>query len=116
MAHGDTTLLEEHADTGEGGVDPRLVSAIRSFAEAHGGATAVVEYVGRRGARIVLVGGDGAWGDQFAPGTDVARRACAEAGVQVENGWERELIATMRPNPDRWRDMGRRRLARWARR
>ena len=65
---------------------------IAVFAYQHGGAKAVIEYVGRRGARIVLVGEDGAWGDQFAPGTDVARQACESAGVVVENGWERELI------------------------
>jgi hypothetical protein len=62
----------------------------------HGGAKAVIEYVGKRGARIVLVGEDGTWADQFAEGTDIARRACAMAGVQVENGWERELMEQMR--------------------
>src|SRR5262245_2200509 len=38
-----------------------LVAGIRSFAAGHGGATAVIEYVGKRGARIVLVGEDGSW-------------------------------------------------------
>jgi hypothetical protein len=60
----------------------------------------------------VLVGNDGAWGDQFAPGTDVARQACATAGVPVENTWERELISQMRPSNDLWRSMARRTLAR----
>jgi len=89
-----------------------LIDGIKSFAGDHGGAKAVIEYVGRRGARIVLVGEDGAWGDQFAPGTDVARRACAEAGVVVENEWERELIEQMRPSNDLWRSMSRRSLSR----
>jgi hypothetical protein len=89
-----------------------LVAGIKSFAVMHGGATAVVEYVGRRGARIVLVGADGAWGDQFAEGTDVARRACETAGVEVENEWERELMEQMRPSNDLWRSMARRSLAR----
>lgn len=111
MADGDTTLLAEHPDAGtvpSGG----LVAGLKAFAEAHDGATAVIEYVGRRGARIVLVGDDGVWGDQFASGTDVARAACAAAGVPVENSWERELIAQMRPNNHLWRSMGRRSLAR----
>jgi hypothetical protein len=115
MADGDTTLLAEHAEAGPA-PSAGLIAAVSSFATAHGGAEAVVEYVGRRGARIVLVGHDGTWGDQFASGTDVARRACAAAGVPVDNGWERELIETMRPDHQRWRQMGRRRLARWARR
>ena len=89
-----------------------LVSGIKSFAADHGGAKAVIEYVGRRGARIVLVGEDGAWADQFAAGTDVARSACQSAGVEVENEWERELIEQMRPSNDLWRSMGRRHLSR----
>lgn len=80
-------------------VDPRqlptdsagLVDGLKSFAAEHHGATAAIEYVGRRGARIVLVGQDGAWAEQLAPATDVAREACREAGVSVENGWESEL-------------------------
>ena len=91
---------------------PGLVSGIKSFAAGHGGATAVIEYVGRRGARIVLVGQDGAWGDQFADSTDIARSACVSAGVEVENEWERELMEQMRPSNDLWRAMSRRAMAR----
>lgn len=111
MAHGDTTLLAELPDAGAAA--PRsLVANLTAFAAAHDGAKAVIEYVGRRGARIVLIGDDGAWGDQLAPGTDVARQACAAAGVPVENSWERELISQMRPTNDLWRSMARRTLAR----
>ncbi len=85
-----------------------LVAGLKTFARGHGGATAVIEYVGRRGARIVLVGQDGAWGDHFADSTDSARAACARAGVTVENAWERELVEQMRPSNDLWRSMGRR--------
>ncbi|WP_432836811.1 hypothetical protein [Dactylosporangium sp. CA-092794] len=89
-----------------------LIAGLKSFAEDHGGAKAVIEYVGRRGARIVLVGEDGVWGDQFAEGTDIARSACAQAGVTIENAWERELLEQMRPSNDLWRSMGRRTLSR----
>lgn len=85
-----------------------LVAGLRSFAAGHGGATAVIEYVGRRGARIVLVGQDGTWGDQFADSTATARAACVTAGVDIENEWERELVEQMRPSNDLWRSMGRR--------
>ncbi|HEY6593747.1 MAG TPA: hypothetical protein VI011_06515 [Asanoa sp.] len=110
MADGsDTTLATDKA-----GTEPPagLVTGIRSFAAEHGGAKAVVEYVGKRGARIVLVGEDGAWADQFAGGTDVARRACVKAGVTVENEWERQLMDQMRPSNDLWRSMARRNLSR----
>ena len=89
-----------------------VVSGIKSFAAGHGGAKAVIEYVGRRGARIVLVGEDGTWEDQFVGNTDIARRACESAGVEVQNEWERELIDQMRPSNDLWRSMSRRQLAR----
>ncbi len=108
MADGsDTTLTTGPIPSAEG-----LVAGIKAFASVHGGAKAVIEYVGRRGARIVLVGEDGTWSDQFAEGTDVARRACESAGVEVENEWERELIELMRPSNDLWRSMSRRSLAR----
>lgn len=105
-----TTLVTERST--EPQVPSGVVAGIRSFADGHGGAKAVIEYVGRRGARIVLVGSDGVWADQFAPSTDVARQACRAAGVEVENSWERELMERMRPSSDLRRSMARRRLAR----
>lgn len=111
MADGsDTTLTADQtvAEQASNG----LVAGIKSFAAEHGGAKAVIEYVGKRGARIVLVGEDGAWADQFADDTDVARQACATAGVTVENAWERELMDQMRPSNDLWRSMARRTMAR----
>lgn len=108
MADGsDTPPTAGSAPTGN-----TLVAGIKSFAAGHGGAKAVIEYVGKRGARIVLVGSDGEWTDQFADGTDTARRACATAGVEVENEWERELLEQMRPSNDLWRSMARRSMAR----
>ena len=112
MADGsDTTLSDEWTAVAEP-PSGELIAGLRSFAAGHGGARAVIEYVGRRGARIVLVGRDGEWGDEFAPGTDVARMACETAGVEVENEWERELMDLMRPNKDLWRSMSRRTFAR----
>ncbi len=108
MAEGSDTTLP----TGRTSAGNTLVSGIRSFAAGHGGAKAVIEYVGKRGARIVLVGEDGEWTDQFADGTDTARKACANAGVEVENEWERELMEQMRPSNDLWRSMGHRSMSR----
>jgi hypothetical protein len=89
-----------------------LIASMKTFASVHGGARAVVEYVGRRGARIVLVGEDGEWADYTAASTDKAREACVAAGLKVDNEWERELIEQMRPSNDLWRSMSRRILAR----
>ena len=111
MADGSDTTLTVSPAIPAGSLSG-LVAGIKSFATGHGGATAVIEYVGKRGARIVLVGQDGAWSDQFAEATDVARFACEQAGVTVENEWERELMEQIRPSNDLWRSMGRRTLAR----
>ena len=94
------------------GSDTTLTAGIKSFASGHGGAKAVIEYVGKRGARIVLVGQDGEWSDQFADSTSAAREACEDAGVEVDNEWERELLDQMRPSNDLWRSMSRRSMAR----
>ncbi|HCT76980.1 MAG TPA: hypothetical protein DGG94_04195 [Micromonosporaceae bacterium] len=106
MADGsDTTVTLDHPNGS-------LIDGLREFAGAHGGAKAVIEYVGRRGARIVLVGNDGEWGDQFADSTKEARQACERAGVTVENEWERELMELMRPTNDLWRSMSKRTMSR----
>jgi hypothetical protein len=86
-----------------------LVNGLRAFAAGHGGATAVIEYVGRKGARIVLTGGDGARAaDHYAESTEAARIACAQAGVDIEHEWERELTEQMQVTTDLW--AGRRRV------
>ncbi|MBE1492136.1 hypothetical protein [Plantactinospora soyae] len=112
MADGSDTTPTADQTAVAGQTPNGLVSGIQSFAAGHGGAKAVIEYVGKRGARIVLVGEDGVWADQFAESTDVARLACAKAGVAVENEWERELMDQMRPGHDLWRSMARRTMAR----
>jgi hypothetical protein len=111
MADGSDTTLTA-GETASGKAPNGLIAGIRSFAAEHGGAKAVIEYVGKRGARIVLVGSDGVWGDQFAEDTVTAREACAQARVAVENAWERELMDQMRPSNDLWRSMARRTMAR----
>jgi hypothetical protein len=86
------------------------VAAMKAFAAAHGGsATAVVEYLGRSGARIVLVGADGAWGDQVVADVAAARAACEAAGVTVADGWGRELSDAVRTSGYEWGLMGRNR-------
>jgi hypothetical protein len=74
-----------------------LVSALKSFAAAHGGGgTAVVEYVGRGRSRIVVVGADGIWGDEVVPDIGTGKAAAEAAGLTVKDSWDRELTAAVR--------------------
>ena len=84
-----------------------VVKRLKGFAKAHDGATAVVEYLGQKGARIVLVGGDGGWGDQVvAGGVEAATAACAEAEIPVRDEWERDLVTGIKTSRYEWDYMG----------
>lgn len=68
---------------------------------------AVVEHLGRVGARIVVVASDGEFGDALAASVPAAEAACREAGIAVQ-GWDRDLVARITPTPaDRLRMAGR---------
>ncbi|MEU0686444.1 hypothetical protein [Streptomyces uncialis] len=83
----------------------RLAKEIRTFAEAHGGAEAQIAYLGRKGARIVLVGDDGRWGDLVAPSTTVAEDAVRRSGVTVHESFDGEFAAKVRTGPYEWSRM-----------
>jgi hypothetical protein len=104
--------MADGAHTGANPNSSNLVAGLKTFAAGHGGATAVIEYAGRRGAKILLAGQDGSSDEHFAESTDLARAACERAGVALEKAWERELVEQMRPSNDLWRSMGRRVLSR----
>lgn len=83
----------------------RLAKQITSFAAAHGGTEAHVAYIGRLGARIVLVGDDGGWGDLVAPTHAVAQQAVQKAGVTVHEDFDGEFAAKVRTGPYEWSRM-----------
>jgi hypothetical protein len=83
----------------------RLVRDVERFARGHGGAEACVEYVGARGSRIVLVGGDGAWGDLFAPTHAAAEAAVEGAGVTRREGFDGEMAGRVVTGPYEWKRM-----------
>ena len=71
----------------------RVADRFRSFVGAHGGTgSAVVQYLGRPGFRIVVVAGDGAFADAVVTDRERADAACAAAGVPVES-WSRDLAS-----------------------
>ncbi|GGT04088.1 hypothetical protein [Streptomyces cinerochromogenes] len=83
----------------------RLAREISAFSKAHGGAEGQVAYIGRRGARIVLVGEDGGWGDLVAPTYEVAEKAVEKAGLTVHESFDGEFAAKVTTGPYEWKRM-----------
>ncbi len=83
----------------------RLAKEISAFAKAHGGAEGQVAYIGERGARIVLVGEDGGWGDLVAPSTEIAQQAVEKAGITVHESFDGEFAAKVQTGPYEWKRM-----------
>ncbi|WP_320779793.1 hypothetical protein [Streptomyces sp. CRN 30] len=83
----------------------RLAGRIGSFSKAHGGAEGQVAYLGQRGARIVLVGADGEWGDVVAPSYEVAEKAVEKAGLTVHESFDGEFAGQVRTGPYEWSRM-----------
>ncbi|MEU0597227.1 hypothetical protein ABZ484_03005 [Streptomyces sp. NPDC006393] len=83
----------------------RLAQRIGSFSKAHGGAEGQVAYIGQRGARIVLVGEDGAWGDIVAPTYAIAEEAVRKSGITVHESFDGEFAAKVRTGPYEWSRM-----------
>ena len=79
----------------------RLAHRINAFATSHGGAEAQIAYIGERGARIVLVGEDGGWGDLVAPTFETAEKA----GITRHETFDGELAAKVRTGPYEWKRM-----------
>ena len=83
----------------------RLAKQIGAFSKAHGGAEGQVAHLGERGARIVLVGEDGGWGDLVAPSYDIARKAVEKSGITVHEAFDGEFAAKVRTGPYEWTRM-----------
>ncbi|EHR51501.1 hypothetical protein SacmaDRAFT_3276 [Saccharomonospora marina XMU15] len=71
----------------------RQLAAARAFVAEHGKpAKAVVERIGRAGARVVLVGADGALGDVVVPSSQTGQ-ALVEAIDDIEPAeWDAETV------------------------
>ncbi|MEU5537182.1 hypothetical protein [Streptomyces sp. NPDC020362] len=83
----------------------RLAHQISAFAKAHGGAEGQVAHIGERGARIVLVGEDGGWGDLVAPSTEIARQAVEKSGITAHESFDGEFAAKVKTGPYEWKRM-----------
>ncbi|NJQ02157.1 hypothetical protein [Streptomyces zingiberis] len=84
----------------------KLAREIKAFAARHGGsAEGQIAYLGQMGARIVLVGADGGWGDLVAPSYAIAERATGKAGITVHEKFDGDLAARVRTGPYEWSRM-----------
>ncbi|MDX3613752.1 hypothetical protein OG920_10975 [Streptomyces europaeiscabiei] len=105
----DTKQVDEGTDAKQAAKAERkaakLAKQITAFSKAHGGAEAQVAYIGRLGARIVLVGEDGGWGDLVAPSHPIAEQAVQKAGVTVHEDFDGEFAAKVRTGPYEWSRM-----------
>ncbi|MBU7599670.1 hypothetical protein JGS22_019095 [Streptomyces sp. P38-E01] len=84
----------------------RLAKQIDAFARSHGGsAEGQVSYLGQRGARIVLVGENGEWGDLVATSHEIAVQAVERAGITVHKDFDGAFAARVRTGPYEWSRM-----------
>ncbi|MET9481216.1 hypothetical protein [Streptomyces sp. NPDC006638] len=110
MAETDDGTADTGADTGRGGARDerraaRLAKHIGTFARKHGGAEGQLAYLGQAGTRIVLVGGDGGWGDLVAPSHGVALSAAEKAGLTLHETFDGEFAAKVRTGRYEWSRM-----------
>ena len=81
------------------------MSSAKAFVAAHGRPTrAVVEPIGRAGARLVLVGNDGAMGDIVVPDVVTGEAVIEAAGAQAAE-WDRDTVAATKIGPRHRRRM-----------
>ncbi|MFJ5258906.1 hypothetical protein ACIQAC_00315 [Streptomyces sp. NPDC088387] len=83
----------------------RLAKQIGAFARTHGGAEGQIAYIGERGARIVLVGEDGNWGDLVAPTYPIAEQAVAKSGITAHDSFDGEFAAKVTTGEYEWKRM-----------
>jgi hypothetical protein len=83
----------------------RIARQIGSFSKTHGGAEGQVAYLGQRGARIVLVGEDGVWGDLVAPTYAIAEKAVEKSGITVHETFDGEFAGKVKTGPYEWTRM-----------
>jgi hypothetical protein len=75
-------------------VPAQAVKAATAFVAAHGAPTkAVVANIGRKGARVVLVGDDGALGDVIVPAPAVGEALVERVEGLELSEWDRETVS-----------------------
>ena len=76
---------------------PKALASAKAFVADHGGAArAVVENIGRMGARVVLVGEDGALGDVMVPAVAVGEALVEQVDGLTAGEWDSETTAALK--------------------
>jgi hypothetical protein len=76
------------------------LGAARKFVKAHGKpARAVVENIGRAGARVVLVGADGALGDVVVPTVETGEALVGAVEDLEPAEWDAETVKATKIGP-----------------
>ncbi|MBN9610424.1 MAG: hypothetical protein J0I11_14040 [Actinobacteria bacterium] len=89
--------------------DRDVETRLRAFAARHGdGVVAVINHVGRVGARIVVIAPSGEFGDALASSVDAATAICERLGLPVRE-WDRETTGLLAPSAADRVQMGTRR-------
>lgn len=84
----------------------RQLAAARAFVAAHGKPSrAVVERIGRAGARVVLVGADGALGDVVVPSPETGEALVAAVEDLEPAEWDAETVNATVIGPEHRRRM-----------
>ena len=95
---GDLGTDEGAASRGGGRQDADVRARVAKFAARYGdGVLAVVNQVGRSGARIVLIAPNGEFGDALASSLQAGRQICRDAGIEVRD-WDRETTGLLAPS------------------
>lgn len=78
--------------------DADAAKRLRRFARDNGGdVVAVIDHVGRVGARVVLIAGSGEFGDALATSVGAATTICDRLSIPVR-GWDRETTGLLAPS------------------
>lgn len=96
-------------DRQDSDAEKRLRAFVAAAAtDAGAGCVAVVDHVGRVGARITVIAPSGAFGDVLASSVAAAESICERAGLTVRP-WDRETTGLLAPSAEDRIKMGARR-------
>ncbi|WP_410591900.1 hypothetical protein [Amycolatopsis sp. lyj-23] len=101
-------MVRDVAETEETVVPPTgaQLAAARKFVKAHGKPSrAVVENIGRAGARVVLVGADGALGDVVVPSAATGEALIEAVEDLAPATWDAETVNQTKIGPEHRRKM-----------
>jgi hypothetical protein len=103
-----TDTVEDQSTEADRAPKKRQVAAARRFVAQHGDpARDVVESIGRSGARVVLVGADGAMGDVFVASTHAGETLIDMVEGLERASWDAETVNATAIGAEHRRKMGR---------